>query len=273
MKHKTHVLLVLVILQLLLVSCGFKTSSFSENKSKPSVYQIFEYVITPADSNTDKNKRLTFHKTYSSTGNIIEYKSYKKNGGLRVFSKYFYSNPSKFDSVVNYNSEGDKLKKNLYYYGKDNRIDSINVVNNKGDLISQQFNKYHNGRLISLRSNFLKEKTNYQINYLYNKKGYLKSFVMYSESPYFGSKRTYIRNREGEVLLEVFEKNNTKKKKYFKYDENNNIVELKVVGTDEQFPDKFTYQYTFDKYQNWIKKTTYLNGILNSIEERVISYY
>ncbi len=96
---------------------------------------------------------------------------------------------------------------------------------------------------------------------------------MYSDSPHFGSKRTYIRNREGEVLVEVFEKNNTKKKNYFKYDDNNNIVELKVVSTDKQFPDIFTYQYTFDRYQNWIKKTTYLNGILNSIEERVISYY
>jgi hypothetical protein len=263
----------LVILQLLLVSCGFKTSSFSENKSKPSIYQIFEYVITPADSNTDKSKRLTFHKTYSSTGNIIEYKSYKKNGGLRVFSKYFYSKQSKFDSVVSYNSEGDKLKKNLYYYGKDNRIDSINVVDNKEVLISQQFNKYYNERLISLRSNYFKQKTNVQTNYSYNKKGYLKSSVMYSDSPHFGSKRTYIRNSEGEVLIEVFEKNNTKKKNYFKYDDNNNIVELKVVSTDKQFPDIFTYQYTFDKYQNWIKKATYLNGILNSIEERVISYY
>ncbi|WP_138434078.1 hypothetical protein [Winogradskyella algicola] len=273
MKHKTHALLVLVILQLLLVSCGFKTSSFSENKSKPSIYQIFEYVITPVDSNTDKSKRLTFHKTYSSTGNIIEYKSYKRNGGLRVFSKYFYSNPSKFDSVVSYNSEGDKLKKNIYYYGKDNIIDSINVFDNKGVLISQQFNKYHHNRLISLRSNFFKQKTNFQTNYSYNKKGHLKSSVMYSDSPYFGSKRTYFRNREGKVLIEVFEKNKTEKKKYYKYDDTNNIVELKVVSTGKKYPDIFTYRYTFDKYQNWISKLTYLNGVLNSIEERVISYY
>ena len=175
--------------------------------------------------------------------------------------------------MLSFNPDGILKTKNLYFYNSKNKIIKIRTFYINDSLISEQFNAFVNDKFISLRSHFYKQNTKSQINFTYNKKGYLKSSVSYSDSPYFESQRDYIRDNDGRILIENFKNSQKTIKKYFKYDANGSIIESKNIDLKIRHTDIYTYKYNYDDQQNWITKLTYSNGKLILAEERDIEYY
>ncbi len=57
------------------------------------------------------------------------------------------------------------------------------------------------------------------------------------------------------------------------YDEYGNLIEEYSYTFDEDLDTTYTYEYKYDKYNNWIRKITYEDGKIINIEKREIEYY
>ena len=59
----------------------------------------------------------------------------------------------------------------------------------------------------------------------------------------------------------------------YKYDEFNNLLEYNYQSFDENKSEKTSYNYEYDKYNNWTKRTRFINDIPKLITLREIAYY
>lgn len=271
----------ILIIAVLILSCASGSTTLSKgNKNFSIIKQVSKYSykvdrdsVLLDSGYKPKVKQLNHKKSYNKYGDIVEYSGYKKNGRLNSIAKSYYNASRKFDSVLSFNADGILKTKNLYFYNSKNKIIKIRTFDINDNLISEQFNAFVSNKFISLRSHFYKQNTKSQINFTYNKKGYLKSSVSYSDSPYFESQRDYIRDNDGKILIENFKNSQKTIKKYFKYDANGSIIESKNIDLKMRHTDIYTYKYNYDDQQNWITKLTYSNGKLILAEERDIEYY
>ena len=63
------------------------------------------------------------------------------------------------------------------------------------------------------------------------------------------------------------------KKSLKRYDNRGNIVGMELFDEDNQPGDKLKYVYKYDPTGNWTQLKTYRNGILESIDERIFTYF
>ena len=217
---------------------------------------------------------------------------------LKEYCDYPYNSTLEFDqkgNIVEIGIEGDKCRsQNTKYkiaYGSQNRIHFVAgsymnidqqdfVYNSKNQLISyvdssNQYKFYLYTYKYDQNGNQIEIKIFEQIEPDYKKLLKTKDVLVKTESLSFDD--------QGNILKkEIFNNVNLKVRiETFKYDQNNNIIEIidsnRLVNTEKnpkyQVDPTRTYEYVVDNQKNWISKTEYIDGKLSNTTTREIKYY
>lgn len=158
--------------------------------------------------------------------------------GNKIEENWYWSDGSLHKKVTyKYDNKGNKTEENTY--DSDGGLDykGIYKYDDKGNIIEE--NTYNSDGSLFLKT-----------TYKYDGKGNKTEENSYDSDGSFDFKST------------------------FKYDNKGNIIERNLYNSDgSSYLKKYTFKYEYDEIGNRLKKTTFKNGIPESITEREIKYY
>jgi serine/threonine protein kinase len=190
---------------------------------------------------------------YNNKGKIIERISFDNNGKLRNKETFKYDEKDTLIEDDFYDENGKLVLKSIYHYDPNaNRI--ADNYSSNGNLCTKSVNQY------DLKGNLLVEilydstgSTIAKDTYQYDKDDNLFVEIHYYSHHYFGDKLV--------------------KRINYKYSNGNNLIEEKFFDEKGSILGELTYKYEFDKYGNWIKQISFLDGKPSSITERILKYF
>ncbi len=247
----------------------------------------------------------TVSVTYASSDSAeIKHSSYITNGGLNNKTVYTYDKRGNKTEVREYKSDTTKYERTGYYYNSKHQLIEVMTFDIYGHWTWLYDYKYDSkgvriGEQQRDQHNVLREDT----KLTYDEKGKLIVSDTKGNSAIESGKLVWkYDDKNNQIEEDLYNANgSTYYIKTFKYDERNNQLEEQVIEGDGSFSYKiaykydennnkiwsnryktkdsigsFTYTYTYeniDKAGNWLKKTTYENGMPDIMEERTIEYY
>lgn len=243
------------------------------------------------------NKRLYTSYEYDGSGNKIE----ERFDLLNTFTLYKYDEKYNIIEECKYDSSGLLSFKRVFNHDEKDLVVSETGSDNNGRLIYKYMFKYDDLDSLSEISCYdslgaLTQKLNYTysdsgkiLKDNYNKSG---SLILGSITNYdlFGneiehlyvdaygviSSKSVSRYDEKNNVIESIEYGNEHQivsKFIYKYDDFNNLLEYNHQSFDENKSEKTSYNYEYDKYNNWTKRTRFINDIPKLITLREIEYY
>jgi hypothetical protein len=266
MKKEFIILGVIYVTSMILIGCaGNKGIEGNENSNVKAEKrrQIMKEVII------DDNPDPLYSKTvinYDTNGKITEEIHFEKGDKLRDRYQYTYNEYGDMVEWKIIHNDRESSEKTVYLYDSNRKlIKEIKSINSDGTSdISHSFYTYDSqGRLI--RADFENSFTT-RHEYIYDKNGKLKTKIYYNND---GLKDIENYDEKGNIKGDM---NNS-----FKYDEKYNIIE--EIHVYPYGVSKFTFEYKYDEYGNWIERKTYFSesksvlGKLRNTELKVITYY
>lgn len=192
-----------------------------------------------------------------------------------------------FKSIYLFNEKGNKTESIVYFMGKiptkmiykndynGNTIES-NTYEADGSFSGKSIYKYDiTGNIIMVNlyesDGSLKNKWIYK----YDDKGNEIEGDFYKSDGSLDKKTIYKYDGKGNEIERAFYKSDgsLSSKSLQKYDYKGFEIERGWYKSDGSFDEKYTYNYTFDVTDNWIKKIELKNTFPQSITEREIEYY
>ena len=161
--------------------------------------------------------------------------------------KYKYNEDGNMTERTSYNANGEIDGKNKYLYNKDGNMTEMTSYNANGELGSNSKYKYDEDG----------NKTEWKY---YDGELATKYKYQYDEDGNEMEKSGY-RISDGRLSLKF----------NYQYDEDGNMIGNSSYGYPSDW--NYTYQYEFDKLNNWIVRTRYEDGNPLEITEREIEYY
>lgn len=264
-----------LIISLLFISCSAQKkilleSTFNLQKPTKSIEEI-RYYTSPINDSISKKKisgyslyefdnsgNLTLRKEYDSNKkltkkNITDYDyknliytefEYKNEDSLNIYSKsdYTVGTNMKASSVVHHLSNGDVLFESEFTYdSKKNKVKEIELENGHQTVIIWE--NIYDGKNLIERKEFLNGSTKFSKTlFEYNNLGNL-------------SNKKWI-NQSGKTVFDDS----------FEYDLFGNVT------VNIQKNNKSTFQYKYDKFNNWIERIEYKNGEPSILTERKLKY-
>jgi hypothetical protein len=199
-------------------------------------------------SENNQIKRWTVK--YNDKGNEIETIYVKPDGTISVFkSVYKYDDKGNITEETQFDSDGRLIKKTTSEYNK------------RGNLIKQAAYK-SDGSLDAIWTSKFDDEGN-KIEDDYFPEGILNSKTTYSNSGTTKKTESIYYNKDGKPTI----------RNYMIEDHKGNWIEECHINPDGSLLNKTSTIYTYDKYDNWVKKIEFENNIPISITERIIEYY
>lgn len=219
----------------------------------------------------------SFKNKYDSLGRLIEWIdfkdpnigvsekkylfSYDSNGKVSIFKSYFEVDTLDFKTIYQYNNNGKKI-----------RSTTLNSRNQIYHIETYDYNWCENKcRWESLTRNVL----NYYKIQRYDRRGNIVYWRGYNPD---GKKTNefYFKYDRNNNLVELCRKEYEVSLEYqikYTYDSLGNCVETKTYTSDGNLKEKWSFTYFFDEKGNWVKQHQYKGGILKGIIYRKIQYY
>ncbi len=267
-------------------------------KGKVKSLKESEYFAFDSGGTTIRALSMESKKSYifDKKGKSIEFIKYNSNN--HILSRYIYNYDSNGNKIQDIEYSYSKLSKKIEYNLKDKTSEGFEFGSeNEGSKLK---NKYDNqGKLIE--ENYYDQLGNLGERdvYKYDEKG---NFI---EVKYIMPDGSYPRKLEfkydtNNKMIEdnyYFSDDSIMSGTLYKYDEKGNQIERRsntpntipqisiykydsignMLEWDSYYKSKigriYTYKYEYDKNYNWIKRTTFNNGVPKSITEREITYY
>jgi hypothetical protein len=201
----------------------------------------------------ERDGALSYKDIYSYDENsyLIEINRYHSDGALTTKFTYKYDDNKNPIEMCNFNSKGKMyVKKSAKYDDKGNLIEYIYGLpdGSFGPLSEKLFFKYN-------EDGYKIQEDRYIPLSHENGGGLYTDLLKYDNKGNLIEKKHY---RHGNLTLQDF----------FKYDENNNIIQTFRLNDYKK-----TYDYVYDDKGNWIKRIEYVNGIPKYILVRELEYY
>jgi len=233
------------------------TNKLGEIQNKCSSKHIYlfnesGYLIKDTLYNLNKTDGSSIEKRiniYDGRGNQIEgYEYYAENNGA-IKEIYKYDDKGHQIEKDSYDSDSNFMSKETYKY--DNRGNQIewNYFDIDGSLFNKDTYKYNDKR------------NKIEMDWISKGKLYLKYTFKYDD-------------KENLIEVDTYKPDGSlRTKEISKYDEKGNEIELDRYKGDGNLETKFTCKLDYDAKDNWIKSTSFKNGIPSYIMERIIIYY
>ena len=221
----------------------------------------------------------TTHQVFinDSSGNVIEEQEQRNGEPLRLISRSEYTSSGKLRLEIEYDEDSTESWRSIYTYDEhDNKIEyrgssqksrisssTHYEFNSKGQMISRSHNTISDFEWRSEKSTFVYDSLGNQI----------EEYDASWKTPYLELSMKY--DDKGNVIEENYYKNGSVNSRYtYKYDDVGRTIEKCEYGSDSLLVRKTEYAfYDFDNYGNWLKKVTYINGVMDSADFREIEYY
>lgn len=213
------------------------------------------------NGNLETRKELRKENDSLKTGAIWKYKYDSNNRILqekRISFQYskdtmIWNYKYKGDSIINVN-QLDKTYKILYYtYKQKGNKEYLNHANSDSSYITKKL-------------------------FTYDKQNRMTRYEDYADKDYIQDLRittykdTISKNKFTEII--VWAKYNNSSYNEFEYDENGNVITMKIGNFVGKEPSINRYEYVYDKKGNWIeKKHIGWRGKLSTVFRREIEYY
>ena len=179
---------------------------------------------------------------YNEDGNLISETEYEDDT-LMMKTIYKYDEYGNIMEEISYNSDGNLTSKHKYQFDEYGNITEEMIYDYDGtlDILIKYY--YDEGNI------------SYQTSTTFN------FYVPDTDTVINGVKEKRWKIQPKEHKLK------------YQYDENGNKTESANYNADGEIEWKNKYQYEYDKLNNWIVKTTYVDDKLENIVERKIEYY
>lgn len=244
--------------------------------------------------------------TYNSNGSLTGVKAYNSKAQVDWEIQNEYDTKDRLKTLTSINSKGRKNYYSVYSYDEnDNRIEEVRYDLND-DILFTHVYRYDelNRKTEEIEFDSFNYLTNKK-NYGYHKNGYLeieydftfkaknevdeviltrfdknKKVLEKTMTDAIGNvlkKQTFKYNRKGLLLSYTHADlpNDYHHTGNYKYNLKGNAIggSKRNFQKNELNSEKFTYQYSFDKQGNWIKRIRVVNDKQSVIEERKLEYY
>lgn len=285
-KKKLHTMkniLSVFIITFLVLSCKGQNSSdqskndWTLNKLAGKVKKIKE--IMYLGDGLSKSIKEASETSYNENGYIIHAYSHGTFDKAASTTSISYDRNNKIKEAKMFDPDNNEIMKVTYDYSKDGKeIDtkvenkSINITysekviktyNNANQLVSTK--TLQDGKLRSIIS--IKDSANQKITEekLLDSDGKLKSKTIKK----FDKKNNLLEKSEygGPDAKDL------EFKVIFKYNERNHPVEVTKYNNDGSTEYKDSSEYVYDKIGNWIKRTDFSDGEIDTVTERKVEYY
>lgn len=191
---------------------------------------------------------------YNSSYQVIEKQEYRGNDKLNRFWRYHY------------NGQNDLIADQFYdvFNGIDKPTDSLHI-SYKYDDENRKVSRH------DYRSNQLESRT----DYVHYNDSLVKQTTFFRFDGIPRERHLEIKKDSLRVMVKGFFKNGdtvnyrSRFKEIYLYGD---LVEYESRTMRGTYVDRFTTFYEYDEMSNWIKKTTYSNGVIIKKEERTIRY-
>ncbi len=214
----------------------------------------------------DKEKLFTylFCNSYNSNNKITSTYVYKIESELFDSYNYIYNN--NLLTNINYHSEYTNWTESFDYDKKNNLIESNRVTTE-----NRTSTKYDKNKIVLQITEYDKKNDivrDVKMKYNGNDDN---GFVERTEKNNIDNteiKEKYIYEK-GLLVKKIVNENNLENTNKYKYNDNNDIVE---IGSSKE-NEVMTFKYIYDSKGNWITKTIFNNENPTEIQERLIDYY
>lgn len=270
-----------VIPHYILVQGQLKEIQFKENKElvKSHFFDSHGRIVEQRRFGFQENMpKITYEyndETHEATetiyrlGDRVHSKSVVKyNSRLQVIAKEEYRGRDKLNRFwkYRYNKQHDLIADEFYdtYNGIEKPTDSLNIKYSYDDQ-DRKISRY------DYRTNHLESRT----DYVYYPDSLVKQTVFYRFDGVPNERHLEIKKDSLRVMVRGFFQNGdtvnfrSRFKEIYLYGD---LVEYESRTLRGTYVDRYTTFYEYDEMGNWIKKTTYSNGLVIKKEERTILY-
>ncbi|HLO57523.1 MAG TPA: hypothetical protein VK179_02185 [Bacteroidales bacterium] len=184
--------------------------------------------------------------TYDEQGNVTESSLFDGNGDITMVSKYCYNQNGQCREIDKFIGGTEAGKEQYVFAG--NKVSKVKVLDEKGKKQAIYKNRYNGNDLA-------------------------ETITLNADGDVVGSVTYEISN--GQVISETKKdgKGNIEAVRRFKRNDNNDVIEAKIIlpASNKEF--RFVYEYEYDEAGNWIQQTQLLDGNISRVTVRNISYY
>jgi hypothetical protein len=265
----------LLIFELIFSCSAGKDIKIQETPTFKTIYEA-SYSVKKSREISRRNalkKKVDRIEMYDDKGNLVEYWNYETNGSIYEKTKLEKDSNGKLLKSETYDNTG-RLKRYVQAELDSNEnIKIYKTFDEEKELVSVQEYQYdNNGSFILISSTTVKTKTFKSVG-KYNAKNQLTEMIAYNPDGTIRETRTFKYDGNGnEIESELTRPNGDYTKFVSTYDDQNNILTNFWYDKDGNEKYRNSWNYIYDKNNNWITKKRYNNGELDYVWERKIEY-
>lgn len=270
----------IIIFILATISFSFSRMDGISNKDKPIFKSIKEASFSVKRSGIIKRKTALLNKVnrinyYNKKGELIEYKQFEFDGSIyekAILTKNEMGKPLK--GIIN-SSDGNLKRYWITKLDKNGNVVEFNNYDSNDKLLSNEKSEFDkNGNEIKKTHTNLEYNYTSNTTYKYNSKNQMIERIHYNGAQNSTDKRTYKYDDKGNEVESVLTRPNGDYTKFVStYNDQNDILTQYWIDKDGNQKHWNNWEYSYDKYSNWITKKRFSNGELGYIWERKIEYY
>lgn len=130
-----HILITLLLISSLSISSAQSEKKVKEHKIHTKVESVIDY------EDGLKKKRVVLEESFDEKGQLIEFKDWTKDGKIKEWVKYSYTDDGQISTEEKFNHKGSLIEKIVYEY-KDGLKSKKSYFDNKQRLIKDKYYEY-----------------------------------------------------------------------------------------------------------------------------------
>ena len=250
------------------------TYNLKKENLKAKVQSVFHKTFKVSKSSGELSQKYAIKQHYNVDGNLTEIENFGHDDILDS-KEVFYYNDDKLMSIRIENSTGRTGKITSFQYNREGVLLSQEKMNNKQETEHKTVYLYNDVKQLLSKTKTIPS-INYSMTERYVYDNRTGQIIVKNKKARIGtSKETYEYNTRGLI---------SKKSEYnavselfsvitYEYNAENDKINLKKYDAKGKQTYDESYEYTYDKSQNWIKRVSYHKGVKASVETRVFVYY
>lgn len=287
---KSKIFIGLILISIVFSSCTGKKSKPLNKKNKTDLTELKLNgpikSLTEIQFNNDTNKLGEIHKK------ISDKHIYLFNESGYIIEDTIYSFDKTYGSLIErlinkYDGRGNQIEEYDYYTETNSTIKKIYKYNDKGNQIERD--SYSSDTIFIGKETYKYDIKGNQIEwnfdgsddslsgkniYKYNDKGDKIEWDWFSKGKLYLKYTFKYDDKENLIEVDTYRPDGSLRNKEISlYDKKGNEIELDKYKGDGRLETKYSCKINYDTKDNWIKSTSFKNGILSYYLDRIIIYY
>ena len=249
-----------------------KKNGWERAQLKGKVKTVVQSGIQVGENGEEIPMNSELFSQFDKKGTVVKMQS-KQNGMTIKFVDVYDKDGNMIESASRDDSN-TLLSKNVYEYDEKGNLTKHDVETPDGNIFMSRINVYNEQNQLVERTDCIAGMCQDKTTYKYTPEGKLSEESKFTKDE-LTSKTVYTYNAKGNMVeKQVFDKDNALKQRVVSaFDKNDNEVEVKYFDKDGNVTKTETYEFVYDKKNNWTKKTMSVNGQRVTIFTQKLKYF